>query len=176
MLFHQISELKRINNIHKDNEIFAHRSIKVPMQPYSILTETLNPNIELSKNQTDVFDDTLENHPSTSREDQITNLITTPVFPYSSNVDAINNIILNSVCEPAHDTFNAEDELETDHLITLTERRNGIGFADPFKCSGSDWGLSWFHLLGFSLILGFAGPIIYIIYITDSTKHTNKTI
>jgi hypothetical protein len=42
-----------------------------------------------------------------------------------------------------------------------------------FSCSGADWGLSVLQLIICSLLLGFAGPILYVIYLTeDSKKHT----
>lgn len=40
------------------------------------------------------------------------------------------------------------------------------------SCNGADWGLSWFQLIICSLLLGFAGPVLYVIYLTeDSNKH-----
>ena len=40
------------------------------------------------------------------------------------------------------------------------------------SCNGADWGLSWLQLIICSLLLGFAGPVLYVIYLTeDSNKH-----
>lgn len=42
-----------------------------------------------------------------------------------------------------------------------------------FSCNGADWGLSVLQLIICSLLLGFAGPVLYVIYLTeDSKKHT----
>lgn len=46
---------------------------------------------------------------------------------------------------------------------------------DIFKCSGDNWGLSWMQLLVFSLLLSFAGPIIYILYIAEYSAKANVT-
>ncbi|XP_076637742.1 lysM and putative peptidoglycan-binding domain-containing protein 3 isoform X3 [Colletes latitarsis] len=51
-----ISELKRINKIHKENEIFAKRFIKVPIQPFSILSETLEQSRSGQADQNEVFE------------------------------------------------------------------------------------------------------------------------
>lgn len=42
-----------------------------------------------------------------------------------------------------------------------------------FSCNGADWGLSVLQLVICSLLLGFAGPVLYVIYLTeDLKKHT----
>ncbi|XP_063991026.1 lysM and putative peptidoglycan-binding domain-containing protein 3 isoform X2 [Diachasmimorpha longicaudata] len=157
-----ISELKRINNIHKENEIFAHRVIKVPVPPFSIFTE----NNETTDNLINLNPpETIETEsPTIKREEEIINLITTPTVVPSTSAD-INSVILNSVCEPLTsgiDQVNCcdeeDDKLLQEHPTTAVETR----VIDPFKCSGADWGLSWIHLLGFSLLLGSVGPVIYI--------------
>ena len=165
-----MSELKRINNIDKDNEIFAHRSIKVPVQPFSILTETLN------KIQNEGANDcTYElEKPSTSKEEEILNLITTPIVVAPPRSE-INNIILNSILEPrsANETSENVDDTEDVQLLSPSEREitPKANLNDTFSCSGADWGLSWFQLLGVSLLLGLAGPIIYIFFIADASNH-----
>ncbi|XP_014205221.1 lysM and putative peptidoglycan-binding domain-containing protein 3 [Copidosoma floridanum] len=169
-----ISELKRINNIHKENEIHAHRSIKVPVKAYSLLTETVGQNNEIlmDNDQPTVF-----KQPGLTilGDNQSTSLIG------SSSAVEINNIILNSLVEPLNQLENEssqclqEAEEETDQLIaTGFSPKNNKNFVNTFKCSGADWGLSWFQLVCFSLLLGFAGPIIYVLYIAESSKHHNS--
>ncbi|XP_015584751.1 lysM and putative peptidoglycan-binding domain-containing protein 3 [Cephus cinctus] len=174
-----ISELKRINNIHKENEIYAHRVIKVPIQPFSILTETLAQNGDDRNVEVGELIKT-EDGPSTSREEQIINLITTPVTPLPAPKTEINNIILNSVCEPLSQSSRRDlveiEESEYDQLLNCSDADHENApesyVTDTFKCSGADWGLSWPQLVGCSLLLGFAGPIIYILFLTEySFKH-----
>ncbi|XP_032454857.1 lysM and putative peptidoglycan-binding domain-containing protein 3 [Nasonia vitripennis] len=175
-----ISELKRINNIHKDNEIHAHRSIKVPVQAYSLLTETLGKSNE--SNQDSALDPAVSNQTegTSSKENQLIDLLTTAS---TSSTIEINNIILNSTVEPLSQYNNESsqsgiDETETDQLINSIEsinRRSSNDVVNTFKCSGADWGLSWFQLLCFSLLLGFLGPIIYVLYIAESSKHHHSS-
>ncbi|XP_034177136.1 lysM and putative peptidoglycan-binding domain-containing protein 3 isoform X2 [Osmia lignaria lignaria] len=173
-----ISELKRINKIHKDNEIYARRFIKVPIQPFSILTESLE------KNQSGQTDQGEINIPTTGEDignttDSLLNLIKNPVVTESPKAE-INTIILNSVCEPLS-SYGSNNSLEIassdcDQLLITAESNSGSShLTDTFKCSGDDCGLSWTQLLGFSLLLGFAGPIIYILYIAEFSSKNHST-
>lgn len=98
----------------------------------------------------------------------------------SSSTVEINNIILNSTIEPLFQFNNNEssevlEDTETDNLINPTENNypsSNNYVVSTFSCSGADWGLSWFQLICFFLLLGFAGPIIYVLYIAESSnKH-----
>lgn len=164
-----ISELKRINRIHKENEIYARRSIKVPVQPFSILTENLDQAPGAGNENTD---STIPTESSVNtRLQPLINLVDVPVPPDLPKTE-INNIILNSVCEPlASYKSNNLPEVsytECDQLLSTTDSEvTESHLTDTFKCSGDDCGLSWTQLLGVSLLLGFAGPIIYILYIAE---------
>lgn len=199
----QISELKRINNFHKENEIFAHQSIKVPVQAFSLLTEATSNNLASNETGPTINDaaatsngDTLETEDDVfaSREKQIINLISKPIVativqPHSLEMEQLASTIVQS-----HESRVDTDEFhcdvtgisESDRLLGSSEYATTDGdatqslsvrFADSLSCSGDDWGISWMQLLGFSLLLGFAGPIIYILYLTDfsSSSHHHLT-
>jgi len=168
----QISELKRINKIDKENEIYARPYIKIPVQPFSILTETLPKD-----NQGDVVAQCQEES-IMRKEAQLIDLDIANAEP--SNKE-INTIILNSVCEPLS-SYNSANLMELSHtehdrLLSDTERTKVMEPCEPdmFKCSGDTWGLSWTQLLVVSLLLGFAGPIIYILYIAEYSFKANAT-
>ncbi|OAD56093.1 LysM and putative peptidoglycan-binding domain-containing protein 4 [Eufriesea mexicana] len=172
-----ISELKRINKIHKENEIHARRFIKVPIQPFSLLTETLEENQNAQADGNEVSISTPGEEPENAPiKDPLLNVMKNPVVIELPKAE-INTIILNSVCEPLS-SYNSNNSLETansecDQLLTSAESNTEkLHLTDTFRCSGDDCGLSWTQLLGFSLLLGFAGPIIYILYIAEfSTKN-----
>ncbi|XP_043467762.1 lysM and putative peptidoglycan-binding domain-containing protein 3 isoform X1 [Leptopilina heterotoma] len=163
-----ISEIKRVNNIHKENEIFARQVIKVPVQPFSLLTENLN-NEEIKEPEKS----------STSKEEQILNLITTPLKVVSNS--EINNIILNSVIEPISQTDINEEENINSTLLSPSERKISQEHRvnRTFKCSGADWGFRWFHVIGISLLIWIGVPI-YIFYVMkqhsiENPPKTNKS-
>lgn len=174
-----ISELKRINKIDKENEIYAKPYIKVPVQPFSILTEASPEN-----NQGDnavVTSEQCQKEAPARLEEQLIDLAATSTSTDSSNTE-INTIILNSVCEPlsSYNSANTPEISQTEHDALLGDNENTEAAAscetDMFKCSGDNWGLSWTQLLVFSLLLSFAGPIIYILYIAEYSVKTNITV
>lgn len=161
--------MKRINKIDKENEIYAKPYIKVPVQPFSILTESQDENIVTS---------TQSQEKLPAKEEQLIDIISTT----ESSKTEINAIILNSVCEPLSSYNNANSSevphTEHDRLLNDTESTEIVESyeTDIYKCSGDNWGLSWMQLLVFSLLLSFAGPIIYILYIAEYSAKANMTI
>lgn len=70
-------------------------------------------------------------------------------------------------------TENFDLECSTSPLIP----QEGSGLSkheiSMYSCNGADWDLSWLQLLICFLLLGFAGPVLYVIYLTeDSDRHT----
>ncbi|KYN11206.1 PREDICTED: lysM and putative peptidoglycan-binding domain-containing protein 3 isoform X1 [Trachymyrmex cornetzi] len=174
-----ISELKRINKIDKENEIYAKPYIKVPVQPFSILTETSHES-QGNNNAITMSEQCQEEAPAITDE-QLIDLSVTSTSTESSNTE-INTIILNSVCEPlsSYNGANTPEIFHTEHDALLDDVEN-TEIAEScetnmFKCSGDNWGLSWTQLLVFSLLLSFAGPIIYILYIAEYSAKTNITV
>ncbi|XP_071868706.1 lysM and putative peptidoglycan-binding domain-containing protein 3 [Bombus fervidus] len=174
-----ISELKRINKIHKENEIHARRFIKVPIQPFSLLTETLEQHQSGQADRSKVsISSSGEETENVVTKGPLLNVIKNPVVIELPKAE-INTIILNSVCEPLS-SFNSGNSLEIsnsecDQLLTSAESNTKSShLTETFRCSGDDCGLSWTQLLGFSLLLGFAGPIIYILYIAEFSSKTHS--
>ncbi|XP_012531545.1 lysM and putative peptidoglycan-binding domain-containing protein 3 [Monomorium pharaonis] len=175
-----ISELKRINKIDKENEIYAKPYIKVPVQPFSILTEASPENSQ--DDNAVVISQQCQKETPVRTEEQLIDLGATSMSMESSNTE-INTIILNSVCEPlsSYNSANIPENFHTEHDMLLSDNTENAEAAescetDIFKCSGDNWGLSWMQLLVFSLLLSFAGPIIYILYIAEYSVKTNITV
>ncbi|XP_011876189.1 PREDICTED: uncharacterized protein LOC105566636 isoform X2 [Vollenhovia emeryi] len=149
----------------------------VPVQPFSILTEA-SP----ESHGDNATSEQRQGEAPAVVEEQLIDLGASSTSTESSNAE-INAIILNSVCEPLS-TYNSANIPETPHsehdaLLDGTENAEAAESCetDMFKCSGDNWGLSWTQLLVFSLLLSFAGPIIYILYIAEySIKADNITV
>lgn len=147
-----------------------------------MLTETIGQSNESYQGSTPNPLATNQTEGNTSQENQLIDSSTNPTALTSSTIE-INSIILNSTVEPLSQFYNESslsptDETETDQLINSVEhinRQSSNNIVNTFTCSGADWGLSWFQLLCFSLLLGFAGPIIYVLYIAESSKHHHKS-
>ncbi|EFN80565.1 LysM and putative peptidoglycan-binding domain-containing protein 3, partial [Harpegnathos saltator] len=147
-----ISELKQINKIDKENEIHAKPYIKVPVQPFSVLTEKKCDNVVSAQN---------------SEEESVKqelNLNSTSTNIQSSGSE-INSIILNSVCTPLLPHNNIKISHTENNSLASNRQRTGI-MRDIFNCSGDDCGLSWRQLFICAFLVVFIIPIIYIyIYI-----------
>ncbi|XP_023954452.2 lysM and putative peptidoglycan-binding domain-containing protein 3 isoform X2 [Bicyclus anynana] len=182
--FHcSISELKRINHIHKDNEIFARRTIKVPVTPYSVLTEIIptsrpaEPVPSTSQTSTSLNLENILQNPVQNRLPQ-----TKTVNSNSSNegdcaIDC-NAVVLNSTLAPSVIPYTDTDQIEaasedTQLLPNKVKEPVEAVVVKQLTSQGADFGLKWFHLLGVVLILGVFVPIIYIVFFLDKHEHSD---
>lgn len=145
----QVAELKRVNNIHKENEIYARKVIKVPSNPLSLLLEK------------EYFPET----PSNS----INNDIITESLPESSDiVETVNNSRI---------TVSPNDEEQGKYLFSPVKTDEGDeesvslltttiepGTNDVISCNGADWGISWPILIFLTIVVGVGGPVLYIFW------------
>lgn len=70
-------------------------------------------------------------------------------------------------------TENFDLECSTSALIPQEGLSLSKDEKSMYSCNGADWDLSWLQLLICFLLLGFAGPVLYVIYLTEgSDKHT----
>ncbi|CAB3257084.1 unnamed protein product [Arctia plantaginis] len=179
-----ISELKRINHIHKDNEIFARRTIKVPVTPYSVLTELIpnqpqEPTPSTSANQTSnaVIQELL----STNNFKELLN----PNKTTTNNIEEkdvqcsidCNTVVMNSMVAPSvvpyTDSEQNEQATEDTQLLPNKEKISVEAVVvKELTSHGADFGLKWFHLVCFMLILGVVIPLVYIMFYLDKHEHT----
>ncbi|OWR41245.1 lysM and putative peptidoglycan-binding domain-containing protein 3 [Danaus plexippus plexippus] len=181
-----ISELKRINNIHKDNEIHARRTIKVPVTPYSVLTELIpaqqtpeptpstSSHISTSLNMNNLLQDPVQNRLLP------TNLDTSPKKIESKDGDYsidCNTVVLNSTLTPLVVPYTDSEQNESiseDTKLLPNKQKVPVEavVVKELTSHGADFGLKWFHLLCFVLVLGFAAPLIYVMFYLDKPEHS----
>ncbi|KAJ8879731.1 hypothetical protein PR048_020339 [Dryococelus australis] len=137
----QTAELKRVNRILKDNEIFALRVVKIPARCYSLLTERL-PSVHTA---------------ACTAESSRGAPHATPIGPHAP-------VIQPRDFQAAGDAASVTGLLDVDGEDGAPSpyEADTKEFAAPYN--GADWGLSWLTLLMAALILGFVGPIV--LYIT----------
>ncbi|XP_067002667.1 lysM and putative peptidoglycan-binding domain-containing protein 3 [Anabrus simplex] len=192
-----VAELKRINGILRDNEIFARRSLKVPLKPGSVVTERLAgvhgsgskdedkllinfndpvPGDELSSTSNCSNEDiSSANHSNiVDEKEQIVNHkpLGQNTVDLLSNNTYVEKILTQTVGSTSTGTNECADsssvkEDPSSPLIVQDLPDVSRESAAILRCSGADWGLKWPQLLICSLLLGFAGPILYVLYITE---------
>ncbi|XP_048523710.1 lysM and putative peptidoglycan-binding domain-containing protein 3 isoform X2 [Dendroctonus ponderosae] len=165
-----IEDLKRLNNIHKENEIFARRTIKVPHRPLSEALAGIHDSGKSSP--TDLHE------PSTSRLIDV-DMLESKLEKEQDKSGELNQIIFNS--NIAHKDVERDDsvsnEYEDGRLLPL---RSPIASPDPIisriNCSGSDWDISYPALVVCIILVIFAVPLIYVFYIAEHPeKYQNHT-
>ncbi|XP_059054919.1 lysM and putative peptidoglycan-binding domain-containing protein 3 [Achroia grisella] len=183
-----ISELKRINQIHKDNEIYARRTIKVPVTPYSVLTEMIPTHLpELQSSSSNnvptnhILKELLENNHTSSLSQQKNSQIEN-VSPRENGDHTIdcNSIVLNSTLAPSVATYTDMEGNETvseDTQLLPNKQKEPVEavVVKELTSHGADFGLKWFHLVGFMLILGVVVPLVYIMFYLDKHEHTEES-
>ncbi|CAH2232218.1 lysM and putative peptidoglycan-binding domain-containing protein 3 isoform X2 [Pararge aegeria] len=184
--FHcSISEVKRINQIHKDNEIFARRTIKVPVTPYSVLTEIIptepspEPLPSTSSTSTSLHLENILQSPMQNR--LIQNKDTSSNGNHSNDGDfAIdcNTVVLNSTLMPSVIPYTDAEQNEvasedTKLLPGKVKEPVEAVVVKQLTSQGADFGLKWFHLLCFVLVLGVFAPLIYVLFFLDKHEHSD---
>ncbi|CAH0401321.1 unnamed protein product [Chilo suppressalis] len=175
-----ISELKRINHIHKDNEIYARRTVKIPVTPYSVLTERLpmtHPGFEPI--------------PSTSAHIQVNNSIQELIQPSSQKSNnakeetSINNsdfaidcnsVVMNSTLSPSLVPYTDSEVTEAvseDTQLLPNKQKISVEavVVKELTSHGADLGLKWFHLVCCMLVLGVVIPIVYVMFYLQKPDH-----
>lgn len=167
-----------MNNLLRDNEIFARRTIKVPLRAFSMVavhkSGDTSPDVNLTKNSVDPnilkqklssVSTSVESNPSISNGLIDNNLID---FGSSNKENNFNEIIFNTRIAEKEETDGEVEEAFSDEEVQLLPN---VEVAEPvsgeFNCSGADWGMSWPLLLAIILIVAFVGPLIYIFYIAE---------
>lgn len=178
----QIAELKRINNIHRDNEVFARRTVKIPARLFTrklpgvhaslshkVISEARSGNCTNS----DSSSDSLINDMSASSHVMKVEMSNTLPKDVSS-APTVEFLVDDAtrVYGTNRTTLETLDvERSTSSLIQHENSNISSDDKSMYSCNGADWGLTWLQLLICSLLLGFAGPVLYVLYTTED-KHT----
>lgn len=164
-----IEELKRLNQIHKENEIFARRTIKVPYRPFSEALAAVHSSGTMSPSEL--------NEPHTSKLIDIDSLETKLKSAQQKDTE-VNEIIFNSsITQKQSDTVDESvlDSEEDVYLLPQSEQetQETDSIINRLSCNGSDGDISLPALIVCIFIVIFAVPLIYVLYIAENTD-TNQ--
>ncbi|KAF2900190.1 hypothetical protein ILUMI_05985 [Ignelater luminosus] len=176
-----ISELKRLNNIHRENEIFAKRVVKVPARPFSMALASIHTSGSSSPSEKNgslkkgvdaeilksKLNDKFLNIPNTSSSSSNSN-------NSSNGAIEVNQVIFNSSVKPVSKVCDnvIENTLINevdDEQVSLLPRSALIAetVVSRLSCSGADADIPWIALIICIVIVIFAVPLIYIFYIAE---------
>lgn len=144
-----MEELKRLNNIHKDNEIYARRKLKVPHRPFSEALAVVH-------------------QPSTSK-----------LIDIDDQVSEVNEIIFNSNIKATKEPESVHQSAEDVCLLPQNTTTQPDPIISKLNCNGSDWDISYPVLVICIVLVIFAIPLIYVFYIAEHSDqnhtHLNAT-
>ena len=154
-----ILDIKRLNKIDKDNEIYAFKVLKVPLTAQNILLDTL-PKVHKTSGQ---------NSP-TNKEKVLTN--STDKSKENLEEKLLVASVSNAVLTPSEDAADrpvstSVENLSSEPLIDRTQFRGyirtfGAPKNDYLSLSGSDCELNWVVLLLCILAICVIVPLIYV--------------
>lgn len=144
----KVADIKRVNNLMQEQDLFALKSIKIPIKKHSLLTETY----------TDLSDP----------QEEMPHSSTTPMKPQDrARAQPHLQEVTDFLMEVDHDiekliqTTNDQD----DDLLDSSEKRQKFGFKGKrLKSHGADWGIQWWNAVVAMLLIGIVLPLFYVIY------------
>lgn len=171
-----ISDIKRLNKIDRDNEIFARKVIRVPISASSILLDTLplvhksgnnSPNNEKEVSINSINKPGLNANQSDFNEKLILASVNNATFVNQKNISHnVSELDNNDREVSASEPLLLGDENEITFPATLKPPRN-----DFFSWSGSDCDLNWIFLLLFILLICVIVPLIYVVLVAEHPEN-----
>ncbi|XP_024136596.1 lysM and putative peptidoglycan-binding domain-containing protein 4 isoform X1 [Oryzias melastigma] len=135
----KVGDIKRVNNLMREQDLFALKSIKIPVQKHSFLTETLSGR-----------DDPLEETPHSSGLTTADRTHLQQVTDFLVEVDNDIDKLIQTTAD------RDEDPSEKPRRFGLRQRRSNN--------HGADWGIQWWNAVVAMLLIGIVLPLFYVIY------------
>lgn len=165
-----------MNNLHRENEIFARRTIKVPYRAIAMAHKSgdNSPEAKLPKNTMD----------ANILKEKLSSVYSLPTSTSSTNGVVVGNLIdvgddLNEIIfntKISHKVEENDEELICDEEVQLIPNSNVVPESiaiSEFSCNGADWGLSWPILLGIILTIAFLAPLIIYYTVEHQEKYSH---
>lgn len=144
----KVADIKRVNNLLQEQDLFALKSVKIPVQKQSFLTE---PHTDPTEPQQEIT-----HLPSTSVKSQDR----TRIQPHLKEVTDFLKEVDQDI-EKLIETTNDPDEI----FLETSERPRRFGFRGKrLTNQGADWGIHWWNAVIAMLLIGIVLPIFYVIY------------
>uniref|UniRef100_UPI00398ECA39 lysM and putative peptidoglycan-binding domain-containing protein 4 n=1 Tax=Pristiophorus japonicus TaxID=55135 RepID=UPI00398ECA39 len=148
-----VADLKRVNNLIREQDFFALKTIKIPVKKHSLLTEAHE---EAKRRQAFSAKSRTATYAEASpAEDQGTD--ENKLSEYFEEIDKDIEKIIQS-------TDQCKDRLEE---VVYCQTPNGFNSdALPPKDAhhGADWGIRWWNAVVIMLLVGIIVPIFYVVY------------
>lgn len=142
----QVADLKRVNNLMQEQDLFALKSIKIPVQKHSFLSEDFTDLTEPQEEQPH-SSDTPAQPQDRSRAQPHLKEVTDFLMEVDQDIEKLIQ------------TTDDQDVAILDHSeqkLSLNGRR--------VTSHGADWGIQWWNAVVAMLLIGIVLPLFYVIY------------
>ncbi|KAK7934134.1 hypothetical protein WMY93_005030 [Mugilogobius chulae] len=176
-----VADIKRTNNLLKEQDFFALRSIKIPVKRFSILTETHSASASSYS------------PPSARHQPQISPSTALPLessTDSSSSTDSVEGFLLEKdkdierlvkSTNPSQSSLNqvvSSLSLHQQQPLLAEGEYKSTQRKDPYY--GADWGMRWWTAVAIMLFVGIVTPVFYLLYYevlvkADVSHHGNPT-
>ncbi|XP_054244165.1 lysM and putative peptidoglycan-binding domain-containing protein 4 [Indicator indicator] len=146
----QVADIKRVNNFIREQDLYALKSIKIPVKPHGLLTENgseLRPLLPAPSQTSLMLVDLLEPEDTASSVADSRQL-----SDYFKGID-----------KSIQDVVQAEVQLNTEYCMDTLERPLPQSEKQE-SSSGADCGIQWWNAVFIMLLIGIVLPVFYIIY------------
>ncbi|XP_077050512.1 lysM and putative peptidoglycan-binding domain-containing protein 4 isoform X2 [Siphateles boraxobius] len=146
----KVADIKRVNNFFQEQDMYALKSIKIPVKKHSLLTEA---NSELRNPKQRPSHDAA---PSNSAEMSVSGRPQVQEFTnYLKEVDSDLERLIQST-DPSDEVFSGDSRVS---------RQWGWGWrSQRLRSYGADWGIQWWNAVVAMLLIGIVLPIFYVVY------------
>lgn len=149
----KVADIKRVNNLMQEQDLFALKSIKIPVQKHSLLTETL----------VDTSDPQEETPPAAAAA-----AAPVPAAPLDRSrarphLQEATDFLMEVDSDLDKLIQNTADQ--DDELLEMSEKPRGFSFRGGRLIShGADWGIQWWNAVIAMVLIGIVLPLFYLIY------------
>ncbi|XP_024279318.1 lysM and putative peptidoglycan-binding domain-containing protein 4 [Oncorhynchus tshawytscha] len=138
----KVADIKRVNNLIQEQDMFALKSIKIPVKKHSLLTNTEHRTSNSS---------TPQDRPTASSSGR------PHLQEYTDFLKEVDHDI-----ERLIQTTDAQNEV----FLEAAGRPQNLGYRGQRLTSyGADWGIQWWNAVVAMLLIGIILPVFYVVYI-----------
>ncbi|NWZ19009.1 LYSM4 protein, partial [Asarcornis scutulata] len=157
----QVADIKRVNNFIREQDLYALKSIKIPVKPHGLLTESSQE---------------LRPAPAPRSPSSVTLVdLPEPEAGASGSEGSHLSDYFKGIDQSIQEAVRAEVQLNAEYCTEALERPLcESGKREP--STGADWGIQWWNAVFVMLLIGIVLPVFYIIYFkTQENGHAAHT-
>lgn len=144
----KVADIKRVNNLMQEQDLFALKSIKIPIQKHSLLTETL-------LDQRDPQEEVSPSSPTPAEPQNGAR-----ARPHLQEATAFLMEVDNDLDKLIQNTADQDES-----FLEISEKPRMFGFGRQRLAShGADWGIQWWNAVIAMILIGIVLPLFYVIY------------